>query len=200
MTGVGSRNPPMSAPPRHQYPPGVPSQPLPLDPIAEARRSWIERWGVGEHMAAATSLMRAQQLVLGAVEDVLRPHGLTFSSYEALMLLTLSRRGELPLGTMSERLMVHPASITNTVDKLERRGFVERRRDPGDGRRVLAAITSSGRDVAMRVTEPLNDIEFGLGAISEAEAGTINAILRGVRAAGGDIADGVADPWAAGST
>lgn len=175
----------------------MPSQPLPLDPIAEARRQWIARWSVGEHMAAATSLMRAQQLVLQAVEDVLRPAGLTFSSYEALMLLTFSRRGELPLGKMSERLMVHPASITNTVDRLEERGFVERRRDPDDGRRVLASITSAGRAVAERVTTPLNEMQFGLGAIDESDAERINAILRRVRDGGGDIAADVADPWQA---
>lgn len=173
----------------------MPSQPLPIDPIAEARRQWIERWSAGEHMAAATSLMRAQQLVLQAVEDVLRPHGLTFSSYEALMLLTFSRRGELPLGKMSERLMVHPASITNTVDRLEERGFVERRRDPADGRRVLAALTTAGRTVAERVTGPLNEIQFGLGALDEVAAGQINAVLRRVRQAGGDIAEDVEDPW-----
>ncbi len=69
----------------------MPSQPLPLDPVAEARRHWIERWSAGEHMAAATSLMRAHQLVLAAVEDELRPFGLTFASYEALMLLSFSR-------------------------------------------------------------------------------------------------------------
>src|SRR6187401_2480189 len=107
----------------------MPDRPLPLDPIAEARRHWIERWSVGEHMAAATSLMRAHQLVLAAVEDELRPFGLTFASYEALMLLSFTRHGELPLGKMSERLMVHPASITNTVDRLEERGLVVRHRD-----------------------------------------------------------------------
>ena len=35
----------------------MPSQPLPFDPVAEARRHWVERWAVGEHMAAATSLI-----------------------------------------------------------------------------------------------------------------------------------------------
>ena len=80
-------------------------------------------------MAAATSLMRAHQLVLAAVEDELRPFGLTFSSYEALMLLSFTRRGEMPLGKMSDRLMVHPASITNTIDRLEEKGLVQRRRD-----------------------------------------------------------------------
>ena len=124
----------------------MPSQPLPFDPVAEARRHWIDRWAVGEHMAAATSLMRAQQLVLAAVEDELRPFGLTFASYEALMLLSFTRRGEMPLGKMSERLMVHPASITNTVDRLEEKGFVaaaarrgRQAADPGRHHRGRAA-------------------------------------------------------------
>jgi DNA-binding MarR family transcriptional regulator len=168
---------------------------LPLDPIAEARRHWSERWGAAEHMAAATSLMRAQQLVLAAVEDELRPFGLTFASYEALMLLSFSRRGALPLGKMSERLMVHPASITNTVDRLEERGLVERRRDTADGRRVLAAITDAGRAIAAEATEPLNKVQFGLGMLDEMAAAEINAVLRRVREGAGDIAEDVADPW-----
>ena|SRR5215218_1519578 len=171
----------------------MPSQPLPFDPVAEARRHWIDRWEVGEHMAAATSLMRAQQLVLAAVEDELRPFGLTFSSYEALMLLSFTRRGEMPLGKMSDRLMVHPASITNTVDRLEEKGFVERRRDEHDRRRILAAITPAGRQVAAEATEPLNKVQFGLGMLDETEAATVNRVLRPLRA--GDMVEGVDDPW-----
>ncbi|MET0146048.1 MAG: MarR family transcriptional regulator [Ilumatobacteraceae bacterium] len=171
----------------------MPSQPLPFDPVAEARRHWIERWSAGEHMAAATSLMRAHQLVLAAVEDELRPFGLTFSSYEALMLLSFTRRGEMPLGKMSDRLMVHPASVTNTVDRLEDRGLVRRRRDERDKRRILAAITPDGRRVALEATDPLNAIRFGLGSLEESDAATINAVLRRVRV--GDMADDVADPW-----
>ena len=149
----------------------MPDRPLPLDPIAEARRHWIERWSVGEHMAAATSLMRAHQLVLAAVEDELRPFGLTFASYEALMLLSFTRLGELPLGKMSERLMVHPASITNTVDRLEERGLVARRRDEADRRRILAAITPAGRQVAADATEPLNKVQFGLAMLTRGRGG-----------------------------
>ena len=173
----------------------MPSQPLPFDPVAEARRHWIERWAVGEHMAAATSLMRAQQLVLAAVEDELRPFGLTFSSYEALMLLSFTRRGEMPLGKMSDRLMVHPASITNTIDRLEEQGL---RRAAARRRRTSAgsspSITDAGRQVATEATEPLNKIEFGLGALDEPAAAAINAVLRRVRAA--DMTPDVPDPWA----
>ena len=85
-------------------------------------------------MAAVTSVMRVQQIMLREVEAVLKPLGLTFARYEVLMLLSFSRAGSLPVGKMGERLQVHPASVTNAVDRLEHDGYVVRRRNPVDGR------------------------------------------------------------------
>jgi DNA-binding MarR family transcriptional regulator len=93
-------------------------------------------------MHAVTSLMRVQQLVLAQLDEILRPHGLTFARYEALVLLTFSRAGSLPLGKMGERLQVHPTSITSIIDRLSRGP----RRTPSaseDSRRVLAEITDA---------------------------------------------------------
>ncbi len=64
---------------------------LPFDPIPRAAELWRHRWGTfAEAMAAATSIMRVQQLLLAAF-DAVRPHGLTFARYEALVLLAFSR-------------------------------------------------------------------------------------------------------------
>ena len=56
---------------------------------------WSEHWDaeVSDAMAAATSIMRAQQIVLAAVDGALRPFGLTFARYEGLVLLLFSLRG-----------------------------------------------------------------------------------------------------------
>ena len=68
-----------------------------MDPIAEARRQWERHgWAEPAAMAAATSIVRAHQLVLSAVDGALRPFGLTFARYEALVLLSFSRRGRCP--------------------------------------------------------------------------------------------------------
>src|SRR4249919_1423541 len=93
--------------------------PLPFDPIEEAARQWSLRWGAVAEMRAVTNLMRVHQLVLAELDDLLRPHGLTFVRYEALVLLTFSRQGSLPLGKMGDRLQVHPTSVTSIVDRLE---------------------------------------------------------------------------------
>ena len=70
---------------------------LPFDPIARAAQTWEERFGRSDAMAAVTSIMRAQQILLAELDGVLRPHGLSFARYEALVLLTFSRRGALPM-------------------------------------------------------------------------------------------------------
>src|SRR6476619_2771884 len=107
---------------------------LPFDPIDEAARQWGLRWGAVDQMHAVTSLMRVQQLVLAQLDEILRPHGLTFARYEALVLLTFSRRGALPLGKMGERLQVHPTAVTSIGDRLEAQGLVTRVNHPTDRR------------------------------------------------------------------
>ena len=49
--------------------------PLPFDPIDEAARQWALRWDGVPAMHAVTSLMRVQQLVLGRLDAILKPHG-----------------------------------------------------------------------------------------------------------------------------
>ena len=159
---------------------------LPFDPIDEAARQWGNHWDRVPAMHAVTSLMRAHQLVIGRLDAILKPHGLTFARYEALVLLTFSSRGSLPLGKMGERLQVHPTSVTSIVDRLEAAGLVVRRPHPEDGRAVLAEITPAGRDLVERATADLVGAEFGLGALDEAGLRALSELLRPVRKAAGD--------------
>ena len=162
-------------------------RPLSLDPIAEARRQWEQRWDGAEEMAAATSIMRAQQIVQTRVEDVLRPFDLTFARYEALVLLGFTRRGALPMGKMGERLMIHPTSVTNIVDRLEAQGFVRRRPHQTDRRTTLVEITETGRQITERATKEVIASAFGLEALSDREVEQLTRLLRKVRVAVGDF-------------
>lgn len=138
-------------------------------------------------MAAVTSVMRVQQVLLSRVEDTLKPYGLTFAAYEALRLLAFSRRGSLPMGKMGERLMVHPASVTNAITRLEHRGLVERRLSPADRRVVLATITPAGQALVREATEALNHASFGLPGLTADQAAEITSGLRTVRIEAGDV-------------
>ncbi|MGH3322575.1 MAG: MarR family winged helix-turn-helix transcriptional regulator [Streptosporangiaceae bacterium] len=162
-------------------------KPLDFDPIEEASRQWAERWEAVPQMRAVTSIMRVHQLLLGVLDDLLKPYGLTFARYEALVLLTFSRHGSLPLGKMGERLQVHPTSVTSIVQRLETGGFVVRAKHPEDGRAVLAEITPAGRAVVEAATRDLTTAEFGLDALSDAGLQEVFDLLLPVRRAAGDF-------------
>ncbi|MEO3764524.1 MarR family transcriptional regulator [Streptomyces sp. B8F3] len=160
---------------------------LSFDPIARADELWRQRWGAVPAMGAITSVMRAHQILLAQVDAVVKPYGLTFARYEALVLLTFSKAGELAMSKIGERLMVHPTSVTNTVDRLVRSGYVAKRPNPNDGRGTLASITDQGREVVEQATRDLMAMDFGLSAYDEEQCTEIFAMLRPLRIAAGDF-------------
>jgi DNA-binding MarR family transcriptional regulator len=163
--------------------------PLRIDPVAEARRHWEERWGEepSRPMAAVTSIMRAQQVLMARLNELLRPHGLTFPRFEALVLLSYTREGELPIGKLGERLQVHRTSASSIVAALEDDGLVARAPSERDGRATLAIITDAGRAAAPAATASLNAAEFGLAALSADEQEGLTGVLRTLRLDAGDF-------------
>lgn len=161
---------------------------LPFDPIERAGENWERTWGTATAMRAATSVFRAQQILLARFDEALRPYELTFARYEALVLLRFSRTGTLPLKVIGSRLMVHPTSVTNTIERLAAAKLVVRQPNPADGRGVLATITVSGRDIVERATADLISVDFGLADISDDRLDDLYETLRAVRYAAGDVA------------
>jgi DNA-binding MarR family transcriptional regulator len=91
------------------------------------------------------------------------------------------------MAKIGERLMVHPTSVTNTVQRLEAAGFVTREPNPRDGRGTLARVTDRGREVVDKVTGELMAADFGLGALDERERELLVELLRSIRLSAGDF-------------
>ena len=156
---------------------------LDFDPIDEASANWRrKKWTAIDAMAAATSITRAHQILVGRIDSALAPLGLNFSRFEVLALLELSREGQLPLGKIGDRLQVHPASVTNTL--------VRREPHPTDGRTTLGVITAAGSEAAAAGAAALGEIEFGLGGMSGLARDRVVESVRELRVAAGDFDEG----------
>ncbi|MDT4899305.1 MAG: hypothetical protein QOJ78_235 [Pseudonocardiales bacterium] len=167
-------------------------QPLEFDPIDRAGNLWQDRWpgepsAVYASMRAVTSIMRAHQILIAELDAMLRPFGITFSRYEALVLLVHSKNGSLPLSKIGERLQVHATSVTNVIDRLEAAGLVRREPNPRDGRGTLAVITDDGRKVADKATAEFNAARFAISAVPPADLDRLFEILRVLRVDAGDF-------------
>ena len=159
----------------------------PPDPIFAAAENWRRHGWDGPHFMAALSIVRAEELIRQSNDRALRPHRLTHARHEALALLYFSRNGEMPLGKLSQRLLVHPTSVTSTIDALERLGLVKRVAHPTDRRATLARITPQGRRAIEQSCQEISETNHGLHALSAADLKSLYRILTKVRAAAGDL-------------
>lgn len=165
------------------------SRTLKKDPIAEAQRNWERNGWVDEAgpMAAVTAIMRVQQIFLAHSQAVLKPYGLTFARYELIALLSFSREKQMLMNKASALLQVHPASVTNAVDRLEQAGLVERRPHDSDRRAVVLGLTAEGRRVAEGATAALNEELFQQTGFEADEIEALISILGRFRARSGDF-------------
>ena len=88
------------------------------------------------------ALARAHNAVLAHAADDVQRHGLTLGEFAVLE--ALHHRGPMLLGEVQRRILVSSGGITYLVDRLQKRGLVERRDDPTDRRARFAALTPEG--------------------------------------------------------
>lgn len=167
------------------------SRPLPIDPLAEAKRQWIAHgWSdAADGMSVVVSVMRAQQLLMARIDATLKPFGLSFARFELLRLLAFSRTGRLPLASVVSRLQVHPTSVSGTADRLVRDGLVRREPHPRDGRAAMLDLTPEGRALVDEATAALNDHVFTTPGLNEKDATDLVGIVARMRRDAGDFSD-----------
>ncbi len=68
----------------------------------------------------------------------------TLSDHQASILDHLDERDPLTLTTLARHMDVTPATMSLAIDRLERKGYVRRKRDRLDRRRVLLRLTPAG--------------------------------------------------------
>jgi DNA-binding MarR family transcriptional regulator len=67
----------------------------------------------------------------------------------------LDQHGPMSAGHLASSAGLTTGAVTQVIDRLEKKGFVERLGDPEDRRRVVLAITDEGRRVAGELYAPL---------------------------------------------
>lgn len=71
---------------------------------------------------------------------------------QRLVLRLVGRFPGITAGTLAQILHVHPSTLTGVLKRLEKRGLLERRSDPLDGRKALFALTEAGKALDVPAT------------------------------------------------
>jgi len=76
---------------------------------------------------------------------------------QLLVLQTVANTKEQPIRAISAEVNLSQATVTSIVDRLERRGLLERQRSAIDRRQVFLVITEAGTDLLAKAPKPLQE-------------------------------------------
>lgn len=94
------------------------------------------------------------------------------------VLIQLQKAGPQTLTQLCERAGVSLGSMSQSIRRLEQLGYVDRSKDPTDGRRVLLSATECGTAVALEVrTRVAGWLDDQLAALSPEERDRLASVL-----------------------
>ena len=109
-------------------------------------------------------LSRAFQSISKRVEEDIKSHGLNTTEFAVLELIY--NKGNQPIQKIGDKVLIASSSITYVVDKLEKKGYLQRQPCPKDRRITYAAITEAGTDLMNEIfpehREAIQEIFAGL--------------------------------------
>lgn len=128
-------------------------------------------------------LMKQVELaVRSRLDDLLRPAGLTALQYTALTVL--ERHPDLTSAALARNSFVTAQTMADMVTTLQQRGLIERHRDPTDRRRLVLALTTTGRRLLGRYRGKVAALEAEmLVGLSDRQANELRKSLLSCRAA-----------------
>lgn len=107
--------------------------------------------------------------------------GLSHVQYNVLRILRGAGKQGLTAGEVGERLITRSPDVTRLIDRLEKRGLVERSPDPHDRRAVRILITADGLDLLRQLDQNAHTcLSSVLGRVSTEELSALRATLESV--------------------
>ena len=145
----------------------------------QPRRSRQQRQFDSAEQEGFLSLWRTYDRLRALEDELFAGYDLTPQQYNALRLLHSQRPEKLQTLDLARRLVSRAPDITRLLDKLERRGLIERER-PADNRRIVRiGITEAGVALLRELREPIRAChQRQLGHLTGKQLRELTALLR----------------------
>jgi DNA-binding MarR family transcriptional regulator len=134
---------------------------------------------------AVVALQRTADQLSGRFSDMLKPHGLSPTQYNALRILRGAGDSGRACREIAERMINRDPDITRLLDRLEKRGFVVRSREGKDRRVIITRITAAGLKLLEGLDRPIEEFNRSLlGHLTEQQLRNLIKLLDAARKPG----------------
>jgi DNA-binding MarR family transcriptional regulator len=152
------------------------------------------RKGTVPEQEAFLAVMRTADALMGDLAELLKPHGISPTQYNALRILRGAGAGCCDGGhadpaakgiacrEIGGRMITRDPDMTRLLDRLETRGLIARARDSADRRVVTSRITAQGLELLAGLDQPVLDLHRRqLGHLAPRKLAELTELLRDVR-------------------
>ena len=129
----------------------------------------LDHWATGRLLSAAARLVEHEWNSHLAQWDL---------NHASIAVLHVLLGGPATQRELASAVQVEDQTMSRTVERLERSGYVERRRDDADRRRVVVTLTASGRATCLRAGDVAVAEGFFTGGVDDVPA--LRASLTGL--------------------
>lgn len=135
---------------------------------------------VNPQTKAVVNLNFTASWLSGVQAEMLKPYGISIQQYNILRILKGMHPKPATVKILIERMIDKNSNASRLVDKLLKKGLLERNTCPRDRRRVDVMITEGGLDMVSQVTKGMKKNEIFMNLTNE-EANLLSDLLDKLR-------------------
>ena len=106
-------------------------------------------------------MLRTSSRLTDALEDLLRPYGISATQYNVVRSLRGSGADGMCRNEVRDRMLTRMPDMTRLLDRMEEAGWVTRAREREDRRMVLTRISAAGQALLKELDGPVNELHRG---------------------------------------
>ena len=134
-----------------------------------------------EYQKALVNLIFTHHYLLNKSQQILKPFDLTSQQYNVLRILRGSHPNSLSLMSIKERMLDKMSDTSRLVERLRKKGLVNRVTSPEDRRKVEISISNQGLELLAEMEPAVKGMHSLLANLSEGAVTTLNDLLDRIR-------------------
>tara|TARA_R110002050_G_scaffold33007_2_gene84455 strand:+ start:44085 stop:44540 length:456 start_codon:yes stop_codon:yes gene_type:complete len=133
------------------------------------------------YQEATINLIFTGKWMVNMHNEIFRSHGISFQQYNILRILRGSKKNQVTLKYIKERMLDKRSDTSRVVDLMVKKDILERQIDPNDRRKVAVSISDHGIKILDFFDTKQEELFGFLSHLSEEEIRTFNLLLTKAR-------------------
>ncbi len=147
----------------------------------ELRKEIKQRKFRNEWLKGIVNIVFTYNWMSEGIKELLKPYGITMQQFNVLRILNGQHPKPITTSVIRERMLNKMSDASRIVERLHKKGLVERFTSSTDRRLVDVTITRKGRILIKKIDKKSDDMDRLLALLTEEEAKELNRLLDKVR-------------------